>query len=652
MDRREEARVTTSAGAKGQGARGLASGPALPLVGGVLLLVAWTSVMLPGFAFPWANNVFHLPIVLGYAASPEGPHDAFTQSLDNFVSAFWLLFRPFTTEANAFAVFFVAHLIGRIGFVAGIFAVTRTLGADRLAALALAGLAAIAPIFKGLSIIGHTETMATYLSHTGFAVAMLPLCWWLLLRGRWVAGACAIGLLFNVNAFISVWSVAAALAGFWAARGAIPDFRRRLVLCGLGYALCALPTIVWTLSTLAQPSHPIRFREYLLYYYPYHTFVHVQWLALARYAAFLAAAALALWTAARDLGPQGRVLAAIVAAYGAVFLFGVPLPYLTDSRLLLNLYPLRIDAVINVGVAAMTLAWAGKRWAEDRESLPLAVALALLTGNMIAALWLLFVHARRTGGGMRVGVVGASVGVVLVALVISPDLGDSFLPLLLIFAAASLCAAAASGAFAVIPAGLAFALSVAFVPGPLSLPSAAAIVLLSLVLALPKPALLRSSAALASTPAALLGGVLLIGLALSAHALHRGTVERPDADLGPDREAQLWLRSHTAPDTPFLPVGVTGFGLLSRRPAWVDAQAGAAVMWKPIYLDEWWPRIHAVNACRTEACFVDLARRNGVPWIVARADKFANVPGLSEQFTNARYRILRVEGVGEGRGEQ
>jgi hypothetical protein len=99
-------------------------------------------------------------------------------------------------------------------------------------------------------------------------------------------------------------------------------------------------------------------------------------------------------------------------------------------------------------------------------------------------------------------------------------------------------------------------------------------------------------------------------------------------------------------------VGVAGFSLLSRRPAWVDAQAGAAVMWKPIYLDEWWPRIHAVNACKTDGCFVDLARRNGIGWIVARADKFANVPGLSQQFTNRRYRILRVEGVAERRREQ
>jgi hypothetical protein len=648
MDRREEAGVI----ARGAGERGGVRMPALLGVAGVLLLLAWTSVMLPGFAFPWANNVFHLPIVLDYAGSSEGPHDAFTQSLANFVSGFWLVLRPFADESNVFTVFFVAHLIGRIGFVAGLYALTRSLDTGRLTALALAGLAGIAPIFKGLTIVGHTETLATYLSHTGFAIAMLPLCWWLLLRGRWVAGACAIGLLFNVNAFISVWSNLAALAAFWVARDSIPDAGRRLVLCGLGYGIFALPTALWTLSTIAQPSHPslqLEFRDYLLYYYPLHTFVHVQWEALARYVAFLAAAALAVGTAARGLGPRGRVLAAMLAAFGAVFLIGIPLPYLTDSRLLLNLYPLRLDAVINVGAAAITLGWAGQRLAQDRDSLPLAIALALLAGNMIAALWLLHIHARRTTSGIGSLVVLAGVAALLGGFRISPDLGEPFLPLLLIFAGAALCAAAASGPLALIPAALAFALSIASAPGPLSPWAAAAIVLLGIVLALPRLSLVRRTAIRSAAPATLLGGVLAIGLALSVHAAWRGSVLRPDAELGPEREAQLWLRRHTAPDTVFLPVGVTGFALLSRRPAWVDAQAGAAVMWKPAYLDEWWPRIHAINACRTDACYLALARRNGIGWIVARADRFARVPGLSVRFTNSRYRILRVGDARQGR---
>lgn len=629
-----------------------AGAPALLATGGLLLILAWTSVLLPGFAFPWANNVFHLPIALDYAGSVEGPHDAFTRSLDNFVSGFWLVFRLFTTEGNAFTVFFIAHLIARLGFVAGVYGVGRSLGADRLAAVALAGLAGIAPIFKGVSIVGHTETLATYLSHTGFAVAMLPLCWWLLLRGRWIAGACAIGLLFNVNAFLSIWSAVAALAAFWAARRSIADPWPRLLLCGLGYGLFALPTALWTLSTVAQPSPPIDFRAYLLYRSPIHTFVHVQWAALARYMAFLAAASVAVWTATRELGRHGRVLWALFAAYGVVFLAGIPLPYLTGSRLLLNLYPLRIDAVINVAIAAITLGWAGRRLADERDGLPLAIALTLLTGTVIAPLWLLHVHARRTNRGTVPLVVMACAAIMFAGLRLSPDMGDDFLPLLVIFAGAGLCAAAASGALAVVPAALALTISIGCVPGPLSLWAAVAVALLGLLLALPGVALVPRAAALISAPATLLGGVLAIGLALSAYAAWRGSVERPDADLGPSREAQVWFRRHTAPDTEFLPIGIEGFGLLSRRPAWVDVQAGSAVMWKPAYLAEWWPRMHAVDACRTDSCYVDLARRNRIRWIVAPASRFAGVAGTSEQFANRGYRILRVDGVVEGRGKQ
>ncbi len=73
---------------------------AFPIVAAALLFLAWTSVMLPGFAFPMINNFFHVPIVLDYAASAEGPHDAFVASLGNFVSLFWPALGLVATEGN------------------------------------------------------------------------------------------------------------------------------------------------------------------------------------------------------------------------------------------------------------------------------------------------------------------------------------------------------------------------------------------------------------------------------------------------------------------------------------------------------------------------------------------------------------------------
>ena len=53
-----------------------------------LLLVSVSSVAFQGFNFGVNNNIFHIPIVLNYAGSIEGPHDLFNYSLKNFSSSF------------------------------------------------------------------------------------------------------------------------------------------------------------------------------------------------------------------------------------------------------------------------------------------------------------------------------------------------------------------------------------------------------------------------------------------------------------------------------------------------------------------------------------------------------------------------------------
>src|SRR5436309_13422124 len=94
-------------------------------VAATVLVLAWTSVMLPGFGFPAGNNIYHVPIVLHYASSPEGPHDAFTRSLDHFVSGVWPVLGLIANERNVAWVFFFAQLATRLVFVAGLYALLR-----------------------------------------------------------------------------------------------------------------------------------------------------------------------------------------------------------------------------------------------------------------------------------------------------------------------------------------------------------------------------------------------------------------------------------------------------------------------------------------------------------------------------------------------
>lgn len=654
----------------------------------VLALLAWASVMLPGFAFPWSNNVFHVPIVLGYAASAEGPHSAFVRSLDDFVSGFWRVLALFADERNVFGVFFAAHVVARMLFVAGVYAILRQVGTRRAAALALTGLAGIAPLFKGVSIVGHTETLATYLSHTGFAIALLPGCWWLMLRGRWTLAAAALGLVFNINAFIAIWSVVAAVAAIVARRETMPQVVRQLLSCGVAFVIVAAPTAVWMASIVTKPSQPLDYRAYLIDYYPLHTFVHLQWAATARYAAYLAAAGMTVRVAAASLR-EGRTLAALFLAYLAVFLFGVVLPYVSGARLPLNLFPLRIDAALNVLIAATALAWAGAAWSgRERDTLPLAVALALLVGNAVAALlllWRWYARAGQTGAARACGMLIAGVLALLLAMGQPPVLDAPFVPLAALFAGLVLVAAGRDGATPLVAAALAAtfvggvsypwpvaALAVAIAVG-VAVPRWAAgaglaallvtaawlvvsgqklagvvalvLTLLSVVMMLAEWPPVRRGVALAMRPVTVLAGVLAIGAALSAHAAWRGSVERPDAGLGATLAAQAWLRAHTPPDTPYLPVGIEGFGVMSRRPAWVDLQEGAAVMWRPDFLIAWGPRSRALKACADAACYAALARRNDVRWIVAMPGKIGDpaAVGLRLRFANSAADIYSVD---------
>lgn len=691
----------TAAGARAGPVPAVADLPPLA-VAAILLLLAWTSVMLPGFAFPYGNNMFHVPIVLGYAGSAEGPHDAFTRSLDHFVSAVFPLLGLVANERNVAGVFFAAHLASRLLFVAGVYGLIRHFSAPRALALALAGLAALAPLFKVESPVGRNDTLIFYFTHTELAMAMLPGCWWLLLRGRWVAGAAAIGLMFNVNAFLSIWSVAAALAAIIAARPQIEHFPKKLLLCGTAFVVAASPTAIWTLRTVMEPSRPIDFRAFLLSYYPFHTFIHVQWERGVRYLAYLIAAGLAVRAALHQLPLRGaEVLAALLAGFTAIFLLGLPWPYLTSSQLLLNLYPLRLDSVVNLLIAVIMLAWAGQslgRADRERDALPLAIALALLVGNMIAALLLLHLRSARQGDQRERTVTAFATAAAMALLFVIgalPELVYGVIPVMFMFCGLALCAAFGRSDHAERPwiAVVTAALVCSMLGGPSGFPwpmAGLAAAVLLLVAALPGAIVaglasalftclwalgvgksagpVAAAAALTAAgllftlpprwrpiqlieagfnPKILLAGIGAAGVALSAHAVARGTLEPPDMDSRPAREAQRWVRSHVPADAPLLAVGVEDFGILARRPIWVEHKAGAAAMWEPDYLAEWQPRMDALNRCRDSVCYAGLARGHRLRWIVAAPGRLKRpgAAGLRLRFRNTSYEIYSVDGA-------
>lgn len=623
-------------------------------VAALICLIAWTSVLLPGFAFPWTNNIFHVPIVLDYANSIEGPHDAFTTSLASFVSWMWPLLGNISTEDNIFWVFFIAHLLGRLIFVTGTYVLVRHFGASRLVALASTALASVAPLFKGLTEVGHNETLSSYLSHTSFAIALLPLCWLLLLRQSWLWAAAALGLLLNINAFVAVWSLVAFAALYFYYNGLHIGVIPKLLAAAALFLLFSAPTLFWILGTLGEPQYEIDFREFLLYRVAYHTFVHVQFEHLALYAAFLLAIAPAAWIAAQADDHRRRPMLLLIVAYLLVFLIAIPLPYLTGSRLLLNLYPLRMDAALNIAAVCLLLCWAASSLSCKRDDkLPFAIGIAALSGNMLAILIVTLLWSHREGRRQLVIASSAAVVCVVVVLLMTgfpPSVGEDFAPLTVLFGGGVilLLAADMSAARYLLAARIAVAASYIWIllslAGNLGLAGAVCLALFTVLVAIPFDLPGRRQILSAAGAPAMLFGVLAMGAALSGYSIWRGSIVRPDANLGPTLEAQRWFRQTTKPDTYFLPINVNSFGLFSRRPAWAEFQLGAAAMWQPRFHQEWRPRIEQVRACQDTACYADLARDNGIEWLVARPGHLADFEraGLVKAFSNEAVDIFRV----------
>jgi hypothetical protein len=664
-------------------------------VAAIMLMLAWTSVIWPGFGFPSGNNIYHVPIVLHYASSAEGPHDAFTRSLDHFVSGVWPTLGLIATERNVYWVFFFAQLATRLIFVVGFYALLRCFSLPRLVCLALTGVTAFAPIFRSESPVGRGDTLSTFFGHSELAIALGPVAWTFILRRRWIAAAATIGVMFDANAFVAMWNGVAAAAALLASRVPRKRIAREIAACAVTFAAIALPIMIWIFETVSRSRPAFSFGQYLRLYYPFHTFIDVQWASAARYAAYFVAGVAALRVVWGDMqGAMKRTLAMLLAAFAAIFLIGIPLPYVTDQPLLLELYPLRADSEVNLLFGVFLLAWAGRGLAKgqrERDTLPLAVAVSFLAGNMIAGLLILRL---RSGQGRieRLTIdwaMGLSMGLLL-ASGSAPALAAGAIPLKFVFGSIALCAAfadrspngaviapvTAALACSILPAlpvyplpilGLALVVALAIASNPWAgllaiaemlwaiswsikygeLSTAGGIALLALLaaaLCLPRPKPIGRLARSAVAPVALLAGIAVTGLARSAYAVARSSLSDPRENSEAKSAAQLWVRAHVAPDEALLiidPSDVDGFQTMSRRPVWVDAQVGAAVMWEPAFFPEWRRRTEELQRCGNARCYAALAHTNGLTWVVAPQGHLADArsAGLQLKFRNALYEI-------------
>ena len=635
-------------------------GAQTPLALALLACGAIANLLAHGFGFPGGNNVFHVAIVLDYAHSIEGPHDAFHQTLGNFVSALWPLLSTITTEANLSAVFFTVYALNRAFLLLFLYLCACEIAPERRRPeLALACSAVVLLLCSAwrLSPLGDNDLFIIYLSHTQIALTLLMAAIWLMLRGNWVAAACVIGLDFNVNAFIAVWGAAMFLGGYlWTAR---PVRLGEPARCAIAGVVLALPTAVWIYRALRDtPAAAFDYRKYLMEFFPQHNLVHTNWRGLA--IAVGVAGVLSTLVADPRLfreERQRRLVTALFAGLLAILAFGCVMPYVINSRLLYNLYPLRMDSVLIllfIVLSAVALADAASQrrfWLTlllvfgfANGNLPLAIFVSALLaperpyGKAVPAALLLAAAAFVVASGesliylqpataLAAAIVLAQCVVALVALWQTP-LRQGALVLCIALAAPALLTD--GGAWRHVTAFIYIAAAIALFGSASSPATTRAVAMLEAPLRLARVIALPTLVAVA-----LVAGAL--------QAARTGTLNHlPDKERA-FTEAAVWLRLHSQPDALVLPLTgeVKGFSTLSRRPVWIDGRMGAAAMWSPDFYPTWHTRMQEVRALQDGQQVADYAARHGISYIVAPLNQFAASNRLETIYQNRHYKIAR-----------
>lgn len=539
------------------------------------------SMMVQGFSVN-NNNIYHIPIILDWLKEPAFADDAFIQSLDNYVSGFWLLIRVIATADNYHWIFIGLQIVIRYAIFASLVASGYYIGIrSRSSIILLIAVLITAPIPRGTSPVGDGAVFSEQLTHTEVALALVIVSLALMTWKRVFLGFAITGFVFNCNAFVALWSAVSLtcssfLLHFYRAI-TLRELRRKIFI-GAGVSIViAIPVIIWIFEVLLVHGRPLDFDylQYLIEYYPNHFLI-----SSAKLQGLLAMAAVVLGgiSCVRILGAAGAVWSGALVGLCGLFVVGMILPSLTSARIIFNFHFLRADGLIELIVVFLIATIATQRISESQALDRLAGALALsflalpIEGGMALAGSLLLGATPRISRGLA-----TAVGVAAVALAVSSLDRSWFRKELL--------------------GGLEIAATLAwFVMRSLSLK------------ALPLPVWMAR------------GGVLAIMVASLALALHDRSAVSPRT-LAAQQTGQ-WAAQNTPADSLFLvppeagAFGDSDFQLASHRKVWVDWKRGAAVMWEPSYYREWSSRLAEARALSSPAQWLSYACRNHIDYVV------------------------------------
>lgn len=561
------------------------------IFGLIVAICCAVSVSATGNAFGVGNNTFHIPIVLGLSSDPMFRDDAFYASLSRFASVVWPIVKVFSTEENVRDVFAALQYASRgLAFVAIALFLLRGLELSRFATVIALFALAGTPWLIGLSPVGGHGLFMNHFTHSEVTWGFLLFAWLALFKHRYIVAASLLGLVFSINAFIGVWSIAAALVATLARGERFPP-RRTVLQSALMFLLLAAPAAIWIAGAVTgEPPAGFSFREYIRLLYPDHFLIEAATpTEVVRLALVVAAGAVAAFVL-----PGRRFWLGLLAGYALVVLVGIPLPYVIDSRFVFNLALLRADGVAYfLSMVLLTAAFAriGVSVQDGRDrSLLAIIALMLLTAP----------------NGRQI-----EVALIVLPFVLAASLALAFVPGESRVEGRSTPVASTLAWVLVLGALVSYwtlALAMQSNRGFLWALGMTGVVFAFVVMGSASRAFVASTAVIAFS---------LLSCLITA-SWQRYDEEKTARERVGWNDVTEWIRHSPLTGTFLVDLNAPAdsFQLLARRPVWVGWKQGAAAMWQPSFGPRWMTRYQEVKSLSNGAAMLRYAEEHRIDNVV------------------------------------
>ena len=300
-----------------------------------------------------------MDILAGLPSEPQFTNDPFIQSIRFWASGFWFPLAGEVDNETVYPLLLAFNVISRLLFFGGALACATILGIESFQQrLIFVLLTALSTTMRGLSHAGGGGLFIESFTQSEVANATTLFMLAGAARRQVLLASTLNGLTFFINAFVGIWNVVplAIIFGAQLRNGAI-EWRTLARQGVLGMALAAILMFPVLRNIFSNPDfgRPIDFNyiEALTQIWPEHFLV---WTLSRAQIAWLVVVTIAALLASLRMRPHSNFLVAALLGFVAIWLFGVVLPWLSQSPTLVNLELLRSSSSIQL---CATLAFAG-----------------------------------------------------------------------------------------------------------------------------------------------------------------------------------------------------------------------------------------------------------------------------------------------------